>query len=347
MRRVLVTAFAAAACLMVLPPRVARAQTPAPAPDGRVPAKTHFTFGDRVIPAGAHVDGGAVVANGNLDVYGTVNGNAVALNGSVRVHHGGVVTGYAYAAGGPVIIDGGTVRGSQRSLRGAAAPARPKPPLTTYQSIKLVLWSFTILLIIGLGVLISAEPNLDGVTVALERGFARSFWVGIAGELLILPALVILCVALALTVLGVLLVPFAIVAYTIAIAGLATLGFLAAARLAGTGFVSRRGTAAQRGLHIRAMVAGLVLYALLWVLAAAFKSSPIAGAVLRGIALVATWVAVTIGLGAALLSRAGTDRRRTAPRAEPGDLLSWQTPTPVAGVAAARRPMTATGSSTP
>lgn len=349
MRRVFVLACAAAALAASLLPRLSLGQTPA-APvgrDGHVPANSHFTFGDRVVPVGTRVEGAVVVANGDLDVYGTVNGNAIALNGSVRVHHGGEVMGYAYAAGGPVVVDGGTVHGPQRSLHAAPAAAQTaSAPLSTVKAIKLVLWSFAILLIIGLGVLISAEPNLDGVTVALERSFARSFWIGVAGELLLLPALVLLCVALALTIIGALLVPFAIVAYTIAVAGLATLGFLAAARLTGTGFVSRRGAAAERGVHVREMFAGLVLYALLWVLAAAFKSSPIAGAVLRGVALVATWVALTIGLGATLSSRAGTERRRTRPRGGAEDLMSWQTPTPVAGVAAARRPMAATGTGT-
>jgi len=58
-----------------------------------------------------------------------------------------------------------------------------------------------------------------------------------------------------------------------------------------------------------------------------------------------SWVAVTVGLGAALLSRAGT--RHLAGRAGVGttrpapDDLAWQTPTPVTGVTAARRPPTA------
>jgi hypothetical protein len=110
-----------------------------------------------VIPAGTRVEGAAAVANGNLDVYGTVNGNAIALNGSVRVHHGGEVTGSAYAAGGPVVVDGGIVRGGQRSFTRAAAPAAAAtPPLSTFQTVKLVLWSFAILLIIGRCVLIFA-----------------------------------------------------------------------------------------------------------------------------------------------------------------------------------------------
>jgi len=342
MRRVLVLFAAALGLLAAVVPGAAAAQA---APASKLPENTHFRFGGRTVPAGTRVQGATAVANGDLDVYGVVDGNAIALNGSVRVHRGGEVTGSAYATGGQVIVDGGVVRGGQRSYRPTATTsAAPAEPLTTFKAIRLVLWSFAIVLIIGLGVLIFAEPNMDGVMAALERGFARSFWAGVAGQLLVLPALALLCVALALTIIGALLVPFAIVAYCIAVAGLATLGFLAAARLTGTAFVSRRGAAAERGVHVRAMVAGLVLYGVLWLAVAAFKSNAIVDAVLRGIALVATWAAMTIGLGATLMSRAGTQRRRVASRA--GDDLSWQTPTPVAGVAAARRPMTV-GSSAP
>jgi len=64
------------------------------------------------------------------------------------------------------------------------------------------------------------------------------------------------------------------------------------------------------------------------------------------VALAVSWVAVTLGLGATLLSRAGTKRldarqRAGARRPAPED-LAWQTPTPVTGVAAARRPALST-----
>ena len=71
------------------------------------------------------------------------------------------------------------------------------------------------------------------------------------------PALLVLVVGLAITVLGVLLIPFAIVAYVIAAAGLVTLGFLAVARLTGGALASDRGTTSPRGVHLRALVIGL------------------------------------------------------------------------------------------
>ena len=72
--------------------------------------------------------------------------------------------------------------------------------------------------------------------------------------------------------------------------------------------------------------------------AALFAWNPVIGAVLRAIAIAITWVAATVGLGATLASRAGTQRPARAHRSKTStDEYAWQTPTPVSGVAAATR----------
>ena len=61
--------------------------------------------------------------------------------------------------------------------------------------------------------------------------------------------------------------------------------------------------------------------------------------VLRGLAVAITWVAATVGLGAAVISRGGTRRQAVAaPELAAVNDMPWQTPTPVTGVVAARRP---------
>src|SRR5438094_2805019 len=165
--------------------------------------------------------------------------------------------------------------------------------MTTWQSVKLVLGWFAILAIIGIGVLIFAESNMDGVVEAMEGSFAKAFWFGVLGQIVALPVLTLLCIALVLTIIGILLVPFAAVAYCIAVAGLLALGFLAVARLTGS-FWSRSdpvSASAARGANVRALFIGLVLYMGLWLLAAIFSWQPIASAVLRGVALSVSWVA--------------------------------------------------------
>jgi len=309
--------------------------------DQHLPDADNFSFGDRSIAANTRVDGPIAVAHGNLDIYGTVEGDVVALDGNVRVHKGARVTGDAWAAGGSVIIDGGIVEGQRRVISGGRPTlpgSRTRHPLSTWESVKLVIGWFALLTIIGLGVMVFAEGNLDGVVIALERGFARSFWLGFLGQLVMMPALLVLVVALAITVLGVLLIPFAIVAYVIAAAGLVTLGFLAVARLTGGALASDRGTTSPRGVHLRALFLGLVVYLGIWMIAALFAWNPIVGAVLRAIAIAVVWVAATVGLGAAIASRAGTQRPGVGSGTRPTtDEFAWQTPTPVSGVAAATR----------
>ena len=302
-----------------------------------------FTFGDRSIEPGTRVDGPIAVARGNLDVFGTVNGDVVSVGGNVRVHKGARITGDAWAAGGSVIIDGGVVEGRKRASP-IARPVLPglgttrAEPLSTMQSIKLVCAWFAILTLIGIGVMVFAEGNLEGVVLALERGFARSFWLGVAGQVVFLPGLLAVVVGLAITLLGVLLIPFAIVSYVIAAAGLVTLGFLAVARLTGGAVASDRGTTSPRGVHLRALIIGLVAYLAVWLAAALFAWHPMIGAILRAIAIAITWVAATVGLGATLASRAGTQRPGAGSTQKTHtDEFAWQTPTPVSGVAAATR----------
>lgn len=304
-----------------------------------LPTVERFTSGNRSIPAGTTVADPVGVVDGNLDVFGTINGAVMVVDGNLRIHPGATINGDAITVRGRITNQGGVVAGETRSLGtlGTGAERAPPPPRTTMWALKLTLGWFAVLIIIGVGVMIFAEANLDGVVLALERGVGRSFGAGLLGQLVALPVLAMICVALALTILGILLIPFAIVAYTIAIAGLVTLGFLAVSRMSGSPLV-RTSEVTPRGVNLRAMFIGLIGYFALWALAAAFTWHPVAGSALRMIALVITWVAATAGLGATLLSRAGTQRpgRQKVRGAAPDD-YSWQTPTPVSGVAVGRR----------
>jgi hypothetical protein len=312
----------------------------------RLPDDDGIVMGGRTVQAGARVDGPVAVAGGPLHVFGTVNGDAIAIGSDVVVHAGGQVTGDAVAALGRVALDGGRVGGEIRQLSGELgaisrpAAVRETPIQATRHALALSGSWLVILVLIGIGVLVFANTYLEGVTEALEGRFGRSFWAGLGTQLALAPALALLCVALAVTVLGILLIPFAVVAFVLAVAGLVTLGFLAVARITGESVAP----AATRRYHphgasLRALVIGVTLYMGLWVLASAFTWAPVAAMILRGIAVAITWVAATVGLGAAVLSRGGT-RRPTETFATVAAVndLPWQTPTPVTGVAAARKP---------
>ena len=317
-----------------------------------LPPNDQIAMGGRSIAAGSQVDGPVAAAGGPLHVYGTVNGDAIAIGGDVIVHPGGRVTGNAVSALGTVTLLGGTVNGEMRQLAGAigsvpAAAARAETPTrSTRHALALSSSWLVILVLMGIGVLVFAGEYLDGVVDSLEGRFGRSFWAGIATQLALAPVLAILLIALTVTVLGILLIPFAIVAFVLAVAGLITLGFLAIARVTGESVApaaSKRYHA--RGAALRALVIGVTLYMGLWVVASAFAWAPTIETVLRVVAVAITWVATTAGLGAAVLSRGGTRRAVTAsaPLAAVND-VPWQTPTPVTGVVAARRPTPASSS---
>lgn len=311
-----------------------------------LPKADSVTKGPLTIPAGTTRTGTAV-AQGAVVVLGTVEGSVVSLGADVRIPSGGHVTGDVVSVGGRVLADSGRVDGEIRTMSSLPALLESPTPVAraaspverTIAATNVVLGSFAVLLVVAIGVLLFADPNLREVVETVEIQFARAFWVGLAGQLLILPGLVVLCIALALTLIGILLIPFAIVAYAVAIAGLVTLGFFAVAQLIGSA-VWRGRDKAERVRAFVTLVVGIAIFFALWLLASLLVWAPMAATVIRAAAVAASWAAVTLGLGAAILSRAGT-HRRLASGSRPVELAAWQTPTPVTGVVAARRPVAA------
>lgn len=316
-------------------------------PEGvRVPPAESVGVGDRRIAAGERVEGSVATVDGDLHIFGEVGADALALDGDVVVHEGGLVRGDALAVSGRVRLEGGRVLGELRALSSLPTPAvaqatDPTPMERTTRSLSVAFGWLVMLALLGMGVLVVAGSYLDGVAETLSTRFAQSFWAGLAGQLALLPALIVLSVALAVTIIGILLIPFAIVAFVLAVCGLLALGFLAVSLVTGSALMRGRGTdlAAQRAARLRAMLVGLALYVGLWIVAAAFSWAPFAGMALRTVAVAVSWVAATIGFGATLLSRGGARLPRARRAASPAaDEMAWQTPTPVTGVVAARRP---------
>ena len=309
-----------------------------------LPSAEQFTVGEKTLAAGSTIAGPVAVANGTLHVRGIVTGDVVSYHGDIIFHSGGEVRGNAYAANGKVTIDGGNVTGDIRSLGGDLTPltaasrrSAPATGATVMKELALTGGWLAMLLIVGISVLIFASTNIDAVAESLERDFGKALLSGIAGQLALLPALAVLVIGLCLTVLGILLIPFAIVAYVLAAAGLITLGYLAMARIAGAS-VTRSGAAGEREGSLKAMLIGLIILMAPWFIASGLAWSPMGGLIARTVAVAITWVAASAGLGAALNSRGGVRRAPAQSARQAMNTASWQTPTPVAGVAAARRP---------
>jgi hypothetical protein len=312
-------------------------------------------LGDFSIGSTELVSGNLLVVRGNADIYGRLEGNLVTVEGDAVVHPGGLVSGDILALGGAVPDVGGEIGGEVRALRTSTvfprptAPAEPPPVsalVLTGRRLAGVTGVFLTLSAVGFGLVLFGRPNLEVVSDTVSHSFGRSMVTGLLGQILLLPTFGMLVVGLILSVAGILLLPFAVIVYglLVVVAGLG--GFLAVAHAMGETYTRRRmaaGVVIGSPNSYRYLLVGLGALATLWLAWSLFGWVPIAGDLIRGAALLVTWLLATAGFGAALLSRAGL-RENFAGRLIPPEALTdeylWATPQ--FGVQAARRPGTRT-----
>jgi hypothetical protein len=309
--------------------------------------ETPVRLGNVVVAAGKRVDGNLVVFKGNADISGEVTGSVVALYGDVLYHRGAVIGRDAVSVGGQVRGDGGTVHGdikmiSQSELDAAgsheddselkAAPARhPTSTLDLiFRDVRNVVAVFVAFAMLGFGTVFFGRRYIEVVADTASHSFGRSFVVGLLGQLLVLPTFAMLLVGLIFTIVGILLLPFAAVAFVIAAILAVVGGYLAVAHAIGETFTRRR---MAHGAFVRApnaygyLFAGLVGLMGLWAAAALTGWMGPVVFVFRLAAVIVTWIAATTGFGAVLLSRAGL-RESFAGRhiGEMSDEYLWATP---------------------
>jgi len=289
-----------------------------------------------------------LVLRGNADVYGRVEGNLVAVNGDVVVHPGAVVTGDVLAIRGEVRDEGGEIGGEIRTLGGvtpvagrAESAPRRSAGAQVLRNAAGVLGLFVTFAALGFGLVLFGRPNLEIVSDTVTHSFGRSFVTGLVGQLLLVPTLGMIVVGLVLSVVGVLLLPFALVIYgLLAVVGVVG-GTLAVLHAMGETYTRRRLARGEAGSQnsYGYIVTGLLAVFALWAAWALFDWVPVAGTLIQIAAILVTWLLATVGFGAALLSRAGV-RENFAGRIIPPEALTdeylWATPQ--FGVPAVRRP---------
>ena len=160
------------------------------------------------------------------------------------VGKGGRVRGDALSVGGTVRLDGGTVDGELRTLSAFTVGPATKPPLTPAMamrhSVTLAVGWYLVLACVGLGVLLVARVPLDAVSEALRAQPVRALGVGVLAQLAVAPAFVLVIVALAITIIGAVVIPFAIIGFFAALAGALALGFIAVVMNTGGAILSER-----------------------------------------------------------------------------------------------------------
>jgi hypothetical protein len=200
-----------------------------------------------------------------------------------------------------------------------------------------LLASFASLCALGFGLVFFAPRQLEVVADTVRQSFWRSFLAGLFAQPLIVPLLGMLILGLALTVVGILVIPFAIAAFVVAAALGVLGGYLAVAHSVGETYLRHRmaqGNVVGGWLAYRYIVYGLVALLAIWLPAVLFSWAPIAGKIATTSAVLSTWILATAGFGAAVLSRAGIRGTftRQLDRALSDEYLCQTPPaTPVAG----------------
>ncbi len=273
--------------------------------------------GDLTVARGRTIDRDLVVVSGDVSVFGTVDGNVIALNGDVILRPSGVIEGDVITINGSVIRAGGRIGGRVRTQQGLPTGVVPNANRLRYESQSItsdspvqlasLLGMFVALASIGFGLTFFAPRQLDVVSNTVTESFGKSFLAGMFAQPLLLPALAMLTAGLAITVVGILLIPVLLLAFAVALLGASVGGYLAVARSLGGAHLARRAAKGHAVVETpyRAMIFGLLGLMAIWAPAVALGWVPVVGQVLALLAAIFTWVMATAGFGATILSRGG------------------------------------------
>lgn len=236
----------------------------------------------------------AVAVMGDVTVNGTVNQDAVAVLGGVRVGPAGRINGDLVSVLGNITLaDGAWVGGSKTRINPFDGTRAVWPfPLLAGGFIGL-LWLFKLLLFLGflaLAVLLVAllPDHLDRVSDSVVGSPLRVLLAGCVSVLLVAPV----CIALVLTIIGIPLIPLGALLF----AGAVFFGYLAVARIVGQKVIAA--LYKKPALRMWEMLLGVVL---LWLVG----YLPVAGFIIRA-------SAALLGLGAVVYSVYGAIRKKPA-----------------------------------
>jgi len=271
--------------------------------------------GDLTIPAGTTTSGSVMVIRGDLDIYGNVDGAATAVAGDVIVHEGGRVRGGAVALGGHVRNEGGSILGVIKDVgatHNRSTVSFGGRPRTTLGSLAAAFLWLVVLLLVGTFVLFFMRDYFTRAVEVVTNETGRSLLTGVLGGIASIPAVIALIVALAITIIGAFLIPIGVAAFLVAVSGIAILGFLAVAQVAGIAIAGKREAETPAGQELQFLYTGILAFSSMWIVAAAFTWFPILGSILRMFAFSVTFVAVATGFGAVILSWWRTRAKKNA-----------------------------------
>jgi hypothetical protein len=275
---------------------------------------------DYDLPAGAVSEEPIVVIGGSATIDGRVEDDVVVIAGSVRVGPTAVIGGDVVSIGGETIVDpAAQIRGrvDETVISGPDFDIGIGPIIGGWWAafaFGATLLRLSVILIVAVLLTVLAPDWIQGMRVRAAASPLTAAAVGVAGEVLFIPAVVAITIALVVSVIGILLLmAFPLVLGTAALMWVA--GFTAVAINIGAGL---RGQGAESSVpRVIDLLVGLVVISAVTLIAHGMALAPgsLGPAVwaVRAVGWLIEWLAWTLGLGAALWSLLGGRQPVTPP----------------------------------
>lgn len=299
---------------------------------------------DVVVDVGDRVVGPLLLVDGNLTVEGRIDGDVVVAQGSVRLGEGGRISGDLRLVDARLYRDGGTIEGRvvsvesdrdrvERKLRAeiqtefrdrirntAGRASDDHTGVSAFfgdvaQGVAEVFEDLVKLFLLAAGSLLVVlfwKDRLNVIADAARRTPIRAGMVGMAGAFLFLPAWILGSIALVVSIVGILALPFWLLLFPVVSAVAVGVGYLAVARNVGEWLADQNFSRIDRVRATNtfyAVVAGIVALAVLSILGSLLGMfGPILGVLqtlVAGAGALVTITALLIGLGAVLITRGG------------------------------------------
>jgi hypothetical protein len=293
----------------------------------RVIGEDIVQFGDDiVVDEGEIVEGDVVAILGSIVIDGMVEGDVVAVGGELKIGSTGEIDGDAVSVGGGVEKEpGAKVRGEIVSVGGGEAfGLTPMCPTFTGGIFSrggrlglFVLWTVMVV-ILGLIIMAVFRRGVENVCMRARKEAFKAGLIGLLAEVLLVPAMLLFIITIIGIPIGVLVLPLVFV--LAALFGYIGVSYAVGARL-GNGH--GRSPYASIALGVIVLSGLAILGGLIGLPGGTIQ---MIGKVVGFIGWAVIYVAVTVGLGAVILSKFGSSDMK--PKAAPVD---WQYPPPAQG----------------
>jgi len=277
---------------------------------------------DITVDEGEKVNGDVVSIGGDVRVNGLVTGSAVSIGGNVFVSSIGIIETDAVSVGGDVTREPGAIIKGQRVglsfLPRHISRSIAGPYFFRGASFLLSFFKVLFLFFLGIVVLALVPKNVQKIKDKITQNIWKSGLVGFLGEILILPAFILLLI----TVIG---IPVALLILPLAILLGILLGYTGVSLLVGEKL--KQNTNLKPQTQMMTLALGILAVEFFSLFSSFLKVfwglfSPLAF-VFAILGFLITYVVVTIGFGGAILTILGT-----RPKDEPVPPTPASEPTP-------------------